>query len=145
MTAQHTDVSKERVVYLKAQSVNHLNMFYQEHPGYMESVRRQAAKALAHSLYEAGCITFETKTKEVSPGISLNEQTTTATVRVVHPSQMVTMEERVKEKAIEMMDNFVALLSKDIENWNSQTGYRGYVAKHQVYDSIGVAMRKVKK
>jgi len=109
-------------------------------PRFADYVRREAANAFGDFILESGFIQFERGPNDIQ------QMTfpTKATIGVVSPKHVATLEERIVERQMQIAGEVVTAAVVGITNWNSRfNGPEGSIPKDQAATEVREAMQCV--
>lgn len=109
-------------------------------PRHQDAIRRSMVHKLAVAMYERGLISFEE-----APAFRYGEpmQVTRASVGVVSPVHVKTMEERVAERQFEVAEQMIDEVTKSIDNWGSFYGFQ-QIPKSEAARAMRDALQVIK-
>lgn len=115
---------------------------YASQPGYMDAMQRHLAEDLAFYMLRHNLITFKRGVDDPAHF----EFPLTATVGVVAPQIVMSMEERINARQFEVAAEMLRLTEESIANWGSHYHGRegGWVDKSQALTWLREAFRRLK-
>jgi hypothetical protein len=109
-------------------------------PGFQEHVRKGTAHHLIAELLDKQFISFE----QMAPREGDHMYPLIATLGVVSPSTVATLEERISTRQAELAQEVAAEAKREIANWGSYYhGESGPIYKSQAIDAVNDALRIV--
>lgn len=131
-------VAHDRIAIVQHHSI--VDTRYGSDPRFIEYVREEAATTLAHSILASNFIQFERGPDDI---LQMTFPTR-ATVGVVSPRHVATIEGRIIERQMEIAQEVVRATIAGITNWNSQySGPEGSISKDQATRQVREALEIV--
>lgn len=109
-------------------------------PAYIMAARESAAHGLVEGLLEGGFIQFERGHEDARERVFQ----TRATVGVVSPKHVATLEERIDERQADLANKLAIEAKAQIRIWGAYyTGDEGKIAKGQAADAVDRALKAI--
>lgn len=130
-------VSFNRLQALNVQSMFDYLKLYDPAP-FLDDFKHRAAHQMVDKLVESGHIRFE-----MIPADEFHGPGMKARLDVVHPDLLVSFEERVNERQMELATELYSQTLADVRNWGSHYG-NDTVGKTQVVDWMAGCLRRIR-